>query len=101
MDDNEIIQKASRIASVFHAINTSYTQMHDCIAHSNPIAPEVIPNSQMKIDGYMSTFREHFPESVIPRHHFLEEHTLPWIIKYKLSMGLLVESGGEGVHAEF
>lgn len=45
-------------------------------------------------------FREVFPsESCPPKLHMLEEHTVPFMRKWKVGLGFMGEQGGEGVHA--
>ena len=50
----------------------------------------------------MSHYRLTFPNSsVTPKMHFLEEHVVPWVKKWKIGFGLMGEQGAESVHAYF
>ena len=50
----------------------------------------------------MSRYRQTFPDSsVLPKMHFLEEHVVPWIRKWKIGFGFMGEQGAESIHAYF
>ena len=50
----------------------------------------------------MNFYREAFPEAtVLPKMHFLEEHVVPWLKKWKIGFGLMGEQGAESIHAYF
>ena len=58
--------------------------------------------SDDSIQTYMAYFRAEFPsESVPPKMHLLEDHTVPWIRKWHFGLGFHGEHGGESVHASF
>lgn len=56
---------------------------------------------QQQIDLYIKYFAEKFPNSKLPKHHFLEHHVVPWIRRWKSVMALHGEQGGEAIHREF
>lgn len=50
----------------------------------------------------MTFYREAFPEAtVLPKMHFLEEHVVPWLKKWKIGFGFMGEQGAESIHAYF
>ena len=50
----------------------------------------------------MAFYREAFPEAtVLPKMHFLEEHVVPWLKKWKIGFGFMGEQGAESIHAYF
>ena len=49
----------------------------------------------------MAFYRASFPGKVLPKHHFLEKHVVPWIKDWQFGLGLLGEQGGEYIHATF
>ena len=48
--------------------------------------------------SYRSTFAQ---ATIIPKMHFLEDHTVPWIKKWRTGFGFLGEQGGESIHKQF
>ena len=61
--------------------------------------------SERKIDSYLTYYRNLFDNErvmkLLPKMHFLEDHLLEWIKRYKVGMGLHGEQGGESLHATF
>ena len=54
------------------------------------------------IKKFMAYYRCKFPNaSVTPKMHFLEEHVVEWINRWKVGFGLLGEQGAESIHAYF
>lgn len=50
----------------------------------------------------MTFYRTTFPDStVIPKMHFLKEHTVPWLRKWGTGFGLMGEQGAESIHSYF
>ena len=58
-------------------------------------------NIEVVIDKYLKYYRRKFPNSVIPKQHFLEDHICPWISKWGFGMAMHGEQGGESIHREF
>ena len=51
---------------------------------------------------FLAFYRRLFPAaSVLPKMHFLEDHAVPFILKWRTGFGFLGEQGGEAVHAAF
>ena len=54
------------------------------------------------IEKFMTFYRDTFPDAtVIPKMHFLEEHTVHWLRKWGVGFGLMGEQGAESIHAYF
>ena len=98
-NNQQILGKAETIRYKFDSLNKSFSASHSLISHSNPINPPSHTEIRKKIDGYMTKFRNLFPQSVTPKQHILEHHSLPVIKKWGFGLGLLGEQGGEMVHA--
>ena len=51
---------------------------------------------------FLASYRSTFPEAtVLPKMHFLEDHAVPWIKKWKTGFGFLGEQSGESIHKQF
>ena len=51
---------------------------------------------------FMNYFRANFPnESISPKMHLLEEHTVEWVRRYNFGFGMLGEQGAESIHRRF
>ena len=51
---------------------------------------------------FLKFYRLNFPSAtVLPKTHFLEDHIVPWIKKWKAGCGLMGEQGAESLHASF
>ena len=59
------------------------------------------------IAKFLASYRSTFPgatfpgATVLPKMHFLEDHAVPWIKKWKTGFGFLWEQGGESIHKQF
>ena len=54
------------------------------------------------IEGFMSYYRQHFPNAtVLPKMHFMEAHVPNWLEKWKVGLGFMGEQGAESIHASF
>lgn len=50
----------------------------------------------------MANFREQWPdESITPKLHILEDHVVPFLMKWKCGFGFYGEQGGESLHNQF
>ena len=57
----------------------------------------------VNIKCYMAFFRANFPEeTVTPKQHLLEEHTIPWLLllQWRVSLAMLGLQDGESVHCQ-
>lgn len=49
----------------------------------------------------LASYRSTFPEAtVLPKMHFLEDHAVPWIKKWKTGFGFLGEQGAGSIHKQ-
>ncbi|GFR65653.1 immune-associated nucleotide-binding protein 5 [Elysia marginata] len=80
-------------------INNSFSKVHKLISHTDPIPSNKLIEIQQAILDYMTKYREYFPQKVLPKHHILEHHCIPFIRKHKFGMGILGEQGGELLHS--
>lgn len=54
------------------------------------------------IKDFMTFYRDQFPEaSVLPKMHFLEQHVVGWMKRWRVGFGLMGEQGAESIHAAF
>lgn len=50
---------------------------------------------------FLASYRSTFPEAtVLPKMHFLEDHAVPWIKKWKTGFGFLGEQGAGSIHKQ-
>ena len=85
----------------FQELNYLFSEVHNAVAHSLPVAPDHVGHIQRQIDKYLAYYRENFPNKILPKHHILEDHTPTWINRWEVGMALHGEQGGESVHSEF
>jgi hypothetical protein len=56
----------------------------------------------LEVTLFMTIYRSFFPQSsIIPKMHFLEDHLIDWVKRYRTGFGLLGEQGVESIHHEF
>lgn len=48
----------------------------------------------------MKFYRASFETSVTPKMHFLEDHVVPWVRRWKVGLSFHGEQGAESLHAE-
>ena len=96
--NDSIINKAKTVKLEYDDLNDSYYKIHVSISHSNPILEEDIDAIETSIRHYMHLYRTHFPGKVLPKHHILEAHCIPFIRRFKFGLGKMGEQGGELVH---
>ena len=75
--------------------------MHRQISHGYAILPEHIEVITVYIQKYLDYFRKLFPDQIISKQHFLEDHVVQWISQWNFGMVLHGEQGGENLHKEF
>lgn len=57
---------------------------------------------ELEVTTFMALYRSFFPKSsVIPKMHFMEDHLIDWVKRYKTGLGLLGEQGIEAIHHQF
>ncbi|CAH1801511.1 unnamed protein product, partial [Owenia fusiformis] len=93
--------KANAIKEKYEELNTLFYNIHSKVLKCEPVTEKDIDIIHENIDIYMSFYRTHFPNKVLPKHHFLEAHICQWMSSKEFQMGLHGEQGGEGIHREF
>ena len=78
-----------------------FAVVHYKISHMNSITSNETIEIEQSIISYLDFFRQNIPGCVFPKLHFLEDHVLPWIVKYGFGMALHGEQVGEPAHREF
>ena len=68
-----------------------------CI-HTKRIHPQTIPEIQQHIDTYIRKFESFYPGKLLPKHHILHKHCIPYIIRHGFGLGLMGEQGTEASH---
>ena len=57
--------------------------------------------TEKNIQHFMSFYRAEFPwATVLPKMQVMEDHTIPWLRKYRVGVGLMGEQGAESIHAQ-
>lgn len=94
-----IRDSAEEIKEMFDNINRAFAEVHSLLSHSKPIPHDHIQPLQIAIDQYMTIYRTHFPDKIIPKQHILEKHCVPFISTFRFGLGILGEQGGELIHS--
>ena len=98
-NNQNIIDKAFILKTKLECINAAFSRVHKLVSHCDPIHSSDIPQIQLAVDHYMAVYRRHFPDKILPKHHVLEHHCIPFIQRYRFGLGLLGEQGGELLHS--
>ena len=57
-------------------------------------------NLEKEILTFMKFYRENFQNaSILPKMHILEDHTVPWLRRWRFGSGLMGQQGAESIHA--
>ncbi len=57
-------------------------------------------NSEKDILTFLKFYRKNFLNaSILPKMHIMEDHTVPWLRRWRIGSGLMGEQGAESVHA--
>ena len=91
----DINDRAKQTASKFLKFNQYFSDIHTKVGHMNKISQDMLPDIKISIENYLKYYRQYFPNLLIPKHHFLEDHVIDWISKWGFGMGLHGEQGGE------
>ena len=97
--NTSIRRDSQHIKDTFDQLNNAYRQVHIHISHCEQISESELQFIDTLVHTYMSLYRTHFPNKVIPKQHFLEVHCVPWINRYGFGLGLHGEQGGELIHS--
>ena len=63
------------------------------------LAESTSVSTDTNIKRFMEHYRESFPESTFtPKMHFLEEHVIPWLQRWRVGFGVMGEQGMESIH---
>ncbi len=69
------------------------------VAYRQTVISVIFFYPDANIKAFMRFYRKHFPHStVLPKMHFLEEHTVAFLKKWQVGFGLLGEQGAESIH---
>ena len=98
---SDTYDKASDISCKFLALNKIFSEIHYQVGHMDKVTSDVLLNIKNSIAKYLEYYRQCFPNLLIPKHHFLEDHVIDWIEKWYFGMGFHGEQGGESIHREF
>ena len=70
------------------------------VGHCEPISLNDMDIIESAIDDYMDFYRQNVSQSILPKHHILEDHVLTFIEQWQFGLGLHGEQGIESIHAE-
>ena len=96
-DSDKIRAKSKRLAQKLISVNSAFCTIYGHLSHCNAISEDEYLELKRYTKAYMKYYRRHLSR-VYPKLHFLEEHCLEWIGKYRLGMGLFSEHGCEQLH---
>ena len=83
---------------LFNDINECFYNVHTSLSHTKRIHPLTIPEIQQHIDTYIRKFESFYPGKLLPKHHILHKHCIPYIIRHGFGLGLMGEQGTEASH---
>lgn len=95
-ESKSIRSKAQRLSQKIMSVNAAFCTIYSHLSHCNPINDAEIKELKKYIKTYMKYYRRHLYK-VYPKLHFLEDHCIDWIEKYRFC-GLFSEQGGEQLH---
>ena len=104
-EDRALQRLATTMKEKYTTLNSLYRNVHTRVSHARPVEASDLPDIQEDIDNYMKFFRANFSQiqgadvRVLPKHHLLESHVIPWMRKWGFGMGFHGEQGGEQIHA--
>ncbi|XP_071943891.1 uncharacterized protein [Antedon mediterranea] len=93
--------KLSKIRQSFTPPFKLFSQVHACINHTRFIDDPEIDAYEHAIKSFSVEYRKIAPGVVQPKLHMLEHHSVPFMRRWKVGIGLLAEQGGELIHSEF
>ena len=97
----DTLKEATEVSEKFKKLNNLYYYVHSQISHGYAILPEDIEVITVSIQKYLDYFRKLFPDQIIPKQHFLEDHVVQWISQWNFGMVLHGEQGGKSLYKEF
>ena len=100
-DATHIADMSEAICQKFLTLNSLYSKVHTSVSHGKTMDENAIQEARKCIDHYMEFYRDTFPNKVIPKMHFLEDHVVPWMQRWKCGMAFHGEQAVESLHAEF
>ena len=100
LSDNETtIQLAVTTKEKFLKLWQLFSTVHSMVSHNDYIMDETILRIDTAIENYLTYFRERFPHVRISlKQHLLEDHVVPWIMRYHYGFGFFGEQGMESIH---
>ena len=63
----DINMTISTIVTKFRKLNYLFADVHEIVGHKNPATKEDLDKIDITITKYMSFYRKHFPNCVIPK----------------------------------
>ena len=96
--NSNISKRVQQICKIFNKLNGLYLNVHNMVAHMTEVDDDAIEIVQQKIEEYLAYYRKHFPNSIFPKQHFLEDHIVPWMKRWQFGLSLHGEQGGEAIH---
>ena len=92
-NNQNIIDKAFILKTKLECINAAFSRVHKLVSHCDPIHSSEIPQIQQAVDHNMAVYRRHVPDKILPKHHVLEHHCIPFIQRYKIWFGCTGRTG--------
>ncbi|XP_033122527.1 uncharacterized protein LOC117121429, partial [Anneissia japonica] len=79
----------------------TFAKVHTLINHTRPVNPTELREYESAITDFSREYRKVATNVKQPKLHMLEHHSIEFMRKWKVGLGLLSEQGGELIHAEF
>lgn len=96
----DLTEDAKNIIQLYETLFRLFGCCHRLYNKSGVMTNEDIDTLELTIQSYLAYFRTNFPEeSVTPKMHLLEDHTIPFLRIWHVGLGFRGEQRGESVHA--
>ena len=97
---HEIFTKAEIIHQKFGQLFELFSTVNSLLSHDLPVAETTISKTDKTISDYMKFYHRNFlGENTLSKQHILEHHCSAWVQTWGFEMSLMVEQGGEQLHA--
>ncbi|XP_071795767.1 uncharacterized protein [Asterias amurensis] len=89
-----IVPEVKKVAAKYHLLFSKFAECHN-VYNTNIMTDATIDKLEQDITSYCEYFRSEFQsETIPPKFHMLDEHTVPFIRKWHFGLGFLGEQGG-------
>ena len=96
-DASEILDMCDSTSKKFKEIDLKYSKVNESISHIH-LDDASIDEIDSSIEDFMKSYRKYYPDKVIPKMHFLEDHVVNWMRQWRYGLGFHGEQAVESSH---